>query len=107
MRMRSECYSTWSVCQSVCLSVYIRSRTTGYETAHEQYYRLKGNKSSKNNVADFAKSTAFKRYSVKTKRTSQLLISIDLPRPGSAHFVLHGCIRSYTKGDFTGSILIS
>ena len=26
-----------SVCLSVCLSVYICSRTTGYETAHEQY----------------------------------------------------------------------
>ena len=26
--MRSEGYGTWSVCRSVCLSVYIRSRTT-------------------------------------------------------------------------------
>ena len=28
-----------------------------------------------------------------------MLISIGLPRPGSARFVLRGRIRSYTKGD--------
>ena len=49
-----------SVCLSVCLSAYIHSRTTGYETAHERYERLKRNKVLKNNVADFAKGIAFK-----------------------------------------------
>ena len=48
------------VCQFVCLFVYIRSGTTGYETAHERYERLKRNKGSKKNVADFAKRTVFK-----------------------------------------------
>ena len=58
-----EGYSTWSVrlcvCVSVCLSVYLYSRTTGNEAAREQYTRLQRNKHSKNNVADLAKTAAF------------------------------------------------
>ena len=50
--MHSEGYHTWSV----CVSVYLNSRTTGYETAHE---RLIHYKSSKNTVADFAKTLVF------------------------------------------------
>jgi hypothetical protein len=38
VRMRSEGYSTWSVC--VCLSFYAYSRTTGYEAAYERYQQL-------------------------------------------------------------------
>ena len=49
---------------------YIRSRNTGYETTHDQYERNQG---SKNNVADFAKSAAFKSYNVKTKRANILI----------------------------------
>ena len=53
--MRSEGYSSRSVCLSVCLFVCLfvsdYSRTTGYEAAHEQYQQLQCYKSKKNNVA--------------------------------------------------------
>ena len=49
--MRSEGYSSRSVCLSVCLSVYDYSRTTGYEAAYERYQQLQCCKGKKNNVA--------------------------------------------------------
>ena len=55
LRMRSEGYSTWSVCLSVCLFVCLSvddySRTTGYEAAYERYQQLQRYKGMKNNVA--------------------------------------------------------
>ena len=54
-RMRSEGYSSRSVCLSVCLFVClfvsIYSRTTGYEAAYERYQQLQCYKGRKNNVA--------------------------------------------------------
>ena len=50
-RMRSEGYSSRSVCLFVCLSVYDYSRTTGYEAAYEPYQQLQCYKGKKNNVA--------------------------------------------------------
>ena len=47
--MRSEGYSSRSVCLSVCLSVSIYS--TGYEAAYERYQQLPCYKGRKNNVA--------------------------------------------------------
>ena len=44
-------YSSWSVCLSVCPSVYDYSRTTGYEAANERYQQLQCYKGMKNNVA--------------------------------------------------------
>ena len=40
--MRSECYSSRSVCLSVCVCVCVDtySGTTGYEVANERYQRL-------------------------------------------------------------------
>ena len=53
--MRSEGYSSRSVCLCVCVSVcvcvYDYSRTTGYETAYERYQQLQCYKRKKNNVA--------------------------------------------------------
>ena len=57
--MRSEGYGTWSVCLCVCLSD-LNSGTTGNKAARERYTRLQRNKCSKNNVADLAKTAAFK-----------------------------------------------
>ena len=57
--MRSEGYSSWSVCLSVRLSVYDYSHTTGYEAAYERYQQLQCYKGMKNNVAE---TTAFERY---------------------------------------------
>ena len=53
--MRSEGYSSRSVCLSVCLCVCVcvrdYSRTTGYEAAYELYQQLQCHKGLKNNVA--------------------------------------------------------
>ena len=49
---------------------------------------------------DFRKSTAFKSYGVKTKRTSQYANKHDLPRPDSARFEHGGGSRSNTKGEY-------
>ena len=54
-RMRSEGYSSRSVCLSVCLSVSLFvsncSRTTGYEAAYERYQQIQCYKGRINNVA--------------------------------------------------------
>ena len=72
--MRSEGYSSRSVCPSVCPSVRLcvrtKSRTTGYEAAYERYQQLQCYKGRKNNVAIFAETTAFERYR-ENKRKSQ------------------------------------
>ena len=53
--MRSEGYSSRSVCPSVCSSVCLcvqtKSRTTGYEAAYERYQQLQCYKGRKINVA--------------------------------------------------------
>ena len=49
---------------------------------------------------DFRKSTAFKRYGVKTRRTSQYANEHGLPRPDSARFEHGGGSRSNTKGEY-------
>ena len=53
--MRSEGYSSRSVCLCVCVCVcvcvYYYSRTTGYEAAYEPYQQLQCYKGKKNNVA--------------------------------------------------------
>ena len=51
--MRSEGYSSRSVCLCVCVCVcvYDYSRTTGYEAAYERYQQLRCYKGRKNNVA--------------------------------------------------------
>ena len=51
--MRSEGYSSRSlcVCVCVCVCVYDYSRTTGYEAAYERYQQLQYYKGKKNNVA--------------------------------------------------------
>ena len=51
VRMRSEGYSSRSVCVSVCVSVRTKSRTTGYEAVHERYQQIQCYKGRKNNVA--------------------------------------------------------
>ena len=49
---------------------------------------------------DLRKSTAFKSYGVKTKRTSQYANEHGLPRPDSARFEHGGGSRSNTKGEY-------
>ena len=53
------------VCLSICLSVGDYSRTTGYEVAYERYQQLQRYKGKKK-CGDFAETTAFERYGVKT-----------------------------------------
>ena len=93
-RMRSEGYSIWSVlkslsiCLSVCLSVYDYSRTTGYEAAYERYQQLQCYKGMKIKCGDFAETTAFERYGVKT--SEKAIMSTGLPRPGLARSAHRG-----------------
>ena len=63
--MRSEGYSSRSVCLCVCvcLCVYDYSRTTGYEAAIPTDSVLQG---QENKCGDFAETTAFESYGVKT-----------------------------------------
>ena len=49
--MRSEGYSSRSVCVSVCLFVHDYSRTTGYEAAYERYQHLQCHKGTKTKLA--------------------------------------------------------
>ena len=69
--MRSEGYSSRSVCLSVCLFVSDYSRTTGYEAAYERYQQLQCYKSKKI-CGDFAETTAFERYGVKTSEKANM-----------------------------------
>ena len=73
--MRSDGYS------SVCLSVDDYSRTTGYEAAYERYQQLQCYKGMKYECGDFAETTAFERYGVKTSEKANMQISTGLPRP--------------------------
>ena len=72
--MRSEGYSSRSVtvCLSVCLFVGDFSRTTGYEAAHERYQQLQCYKGKKRKGGDFAETTAFERYGVKTSEKANM-----------------------------------
>ena len=73
--MRSEGYSSRSVCLSVCLFVCLfvnyYSCTTGYEAAYERYQQLQCYKGKKK-CGDFAETTAFKRYGVKTREKANM-----------------------------------
>ena len=80
--MRSEGYSTWSV----ILSLSVLPLPSG-SVPHWLDFK-KG---------DFRKSTAFKSYGVKTKRTSQYANEHGLPRPDFEH---GGGSRSNTKGEY-------
>ena len=98
--MRSEGYSTWSVipfvCLSVCYHVFCHYAQQGGQKAIPtgsipHWLDFKN--------GDFRKSTAFKSYGVKTKRTSQYANEHGLPRPDSARFQHGGGSRSNTKGE--------
>ena len=103
--MRSEGYSTWSVNLSVCLSVCY------YIFYH--YAQQGGQKAIPTGSVphwldfkngDFRKSTAFKSYGVKTKRTSQYANEHGLPRPHSARFEHGGGSRSNMKGEYVALV---
>ena len=73
-----------SVRPSVCLSVTTFSATTRNKAAKKRYQRVQYH----TGLSDFRKSTAFKSYGLKTKRTSQLLMSmayLDQILPVSEH----------------------
>ena len=102
--MRSEGYGLSfcpsvrpSVRLSVCYHVFCHYAQQGGQKAiptgsvpHWLHYKR----------GDFRKSTAFKSYGVKTKRTSQYANEHGLPRPDSARFEHGGGSRSNTKGDY-------
>ena len=94
--MRSEVYCH-SVRPSVCYHVFCHYAQQGGQKAlptgsvpHWLEFK-KGN---------FRKSTVFKSYGVKTKRTSQYANEHGLPRPDSARFEHGGGSTSNTKGEY-------
>ena len=62
----------------VCLSVCDYSRTTGYEAAYERYQQLQCYKGKEKLFGDFAETTAFERYGVKTSEKANCIMSTDL-----------------------------
>ena len=76
--MRSEGYSTWSVCQSVCYHVFCRYAQRDGQKAiptgsvpHWLYYKN----------GDFGKNAAFESYGVKQSEGANMQISTGLPWP--------------------------
>ena len=65
--MHSQGYSNWSVC--VCLFVCL---STAILAAYERYQQLQCYKGMKNNVGDFAETTALQRYGVKTSEKANM-----------------------------------
>ena len=84
--MRSEGYSSWSVCLSVWvfLSVDDYSRTTGYVAAYERYQQLQSYKGMKNNVAILLKRLSSRDMACKQAKKPICIITTGLPRPGLA-----------------------
>ena len=70
--MRSEGYSSRSVCLSVCLFVSDYSRTTGYEAAYKAIPTDSVLIGQEKNYADFAETTVFERYGVKTSEKANM-----------------------------------
>ena len=54
------------------MCVYDYSRTTGYEAAYERYQQLQCYKGLKIYRGDFAETTVFERYGMKTSETSEI-----------------------------------
>ena len=85
--MRSEGYSSWFVCLSVCRRLF-------------WYYRLRGGllampaaselREPEKLVGDFPETTAFERYAAKKAKKPIWKTSTGLPRPGSLAVYLGG-----------------
>ena len=90
------------VCHSVCLSVCLLPRFLPLRATRRPKSNTNGSVPHwldfKN--GDFRKSTAFKSYGVKTKRTSQYANEHGLPRLDSAHFEYGGGSTRNTKGEY-------
>ena len=88
---------------SVCLSPTILALYTGYEAAYERYELLQCYKTMKNKRGDFAETTAFERYGMKTSEKANNLLCImstGLTRPGlarSAHLGRMKLQRGYVS----------
>ena len=80
---RRACAARVTFRLSVCLSVTTFSATTRNKAAKKRYQRVQYHTGL---IFDFRKSTAFKSYGLKTKRTSQYANKHGLPRPYSARF---------------------
>ena len=93
--MRSEGYSSRSVCLSVCLST-VYSRTTGYEAAHERYQQLQCYKGRKNNVAILLKLLRSGVMARKQAKKPICIMSTGLPRPRLACSAHRGRIKLCT-----------
>ena len=93
--MRSEDYSTWSVCVCVCVCDY--SRTTGYEAAYDAIPTASVLQGQEIKCSDFAETTAFENYGVKQAKKPIYIMSTGLPRPRSAHRGRIKFLRGYVS----------
>ena len=95
--MRSEGYSSRSVCLCVCVSVCLCVRdyswTTGYEAAYERYQQLQCHKGLKNNVAILLKPLRSGDMASKEAKKPMCIMSTGLPRPGLARSAHRGRIK--------------
>ena len=91
--MRSEGYSSRSVCLSVCLSVRTKSRTTGYEGAYGRYQQIQCYKGRKNNVAILLKQLRSRDMARKQAKKPICIMSTGLPRPDLARSAHRGRIK--------------
>ena len=85
---------------SVCLSVDDYSRTTGYEAAYERLPTASVLQGHEKQCGDFAETTAFERYGVKTSEKGNMhnqhwLTSAGLAR--SAHCGRIKLLRGYVS----------
>ena len=76
--MRSEGYSSRSVCLSVCLRLFSDYRLRGGLCAMPTSSVLQGHEKK---CGDFAETTGFERYGVKTSEKANCIMSTGLPRP--------------------------
>ena len=91
--MRSEGYSSRSVCLFVCLFVCDNSCTTDYEAAYERYQQLQCYKGKKNDVAILLKRLRSRSMASKQVKKPICIMSTGLPRPGLARSAHHGRIK--------------
>ena len=91
--MRSEGYSSRSVCLSVCLSVDDYSRTTGYEEAYERYQQLQCYKGKNINVAILLKRLRSEIWRENKLKKPICILSTGLSRPGLARSAHRGRIK--------------
>ena len=97
--MRSEGYSTWSVCPSVCLSITTFSATTCSKPAKKQQQLVQRYTDLFLNMTIFSNYCALKLWREKPSERANMVISTGLlPRPGPLALCILNAHEVTTKG---------